>query len=103
MYKYVWTENKRTITRHAAVVLGEISEPNDLTINAVFHGQKSVSQDYPLPRDMCVLCIPVSKRFPCKTEVFMAETMKNTVSWDIKTQFVPHSKHITLPLQSPAG
>jgi hypothetical protein len=30
-------------------------------------------------------------------------TMKNAVFWDIKTQFVPHWKHITSPLQSPAG
>jgi hypothetical protein len=29
--------------------------------------------------------------------------MKNAVFWDIKTQFVPHRKHITSPLQSPAG
>jgi hypothetical protein len=26
--------------------------------------------------------------------------MKNAVSWDIKTQFVHHRKHITSPLQS---
>jgi hypothetical protein len=25
--------------------------------------------------------------------------MKNVVFWDIKTQFVPHKKHITSPLQ----
>jgi hypothetical protein len=29
--------------------------------------------------------------------------MKNAVFWDIKTQFVPHGRHITSPLQSPAG
>jgi hypothetical protein len=29
--------------------------------------------------------------------------MKNAVFWNIKTQFVPHMKHITSPLQSPAG
>jgi hypothetical protein len=28
--------------------------------------------------------------------------MKNTVFLDIKTQFVPHRRHITSPLQSPA-
>jgi hypothetical protein len=26
--------------------------------------------------------------------------MKNSVFWDIKTQFVPHRRHITSPLQS---
>jgi hypothetical protein len=36
-------------------------------------------------------------------EVFTAVTMMNAVFWDIKTQFVPHRKHITFPLQSPAG
>jgi hypothetical protein len=29
--------------------------------------------------------------------------MKNVVFWDIKTQFVPHRRHITSPLQSPAS
>jgi hypothetical protein len=46
-------------------------------------------------------------------EVFTAVTMKNVfeiftavktvVFCDIKTYFVPHRKHITSPLQSPAG
>jgi hypothetical protein len=36
-------------------------------------------------------------------EVFTAVTMKNVFFWDIKTQFVPHKKHTTSPLQSPAG
>jgi hypothetical protein len=29
--------------------------------------------------------------------------MKNLVSLDVNTQFVPRGKHITSPLQSPAG
>jgi hypothetical protein len=29
--------------------------------------------------------------------------MKNDVFWDIKTHFVLHRRHITSPLQSPAG
>jgi hypothetical protein len=36
-------------------------------------------------------------------EVFMAVSMKNAVFWDIGTQFIPHRKHITSPLHSPAG
>jgi hypothetical protein len=36
-------------------------------------------------------------------ENLTAVTIKNAVSWDIKTQFVPHKKHITSPQQSPAG
>jgi hypothetical protein len=38
-----------------------------------------------------------------KFEVLTAVTMENVVFWDIKTEFVPHRKHITSPLQSPAG
>jgi hypothetical protein len=33
-------------------------------------------------------------------EVFKAVTIKNAVSWDIKTQFLPHRKHMTSPLLS---
>jgi hypothetical protein len=29
--------------------------------------------------------------------------LKNGVFWDIKPQFVPHRRHITSPLQSPAS
>jgi hypothetical protein len=36
-------------------------------------------------------------------EVSTAVTMMNAVFWDIKTQFVPHRRHITSPLQSPAS
>jgi hypothetical protein len=32
----------------------------------------------------------------CKIEVFTAVTMKNAVFWDIKPQFVPHRRHISL-------
>jgi hypothetical protein len=36
-------------------------------------------------------------------EVFTAVTMKNVVFCDLKTQFVLHRRHITSPLQIPAG
>jgi hypothetical protein len=36
-------------------------------------------------------------------EVFTAVIMKNVVFWNIKIQSVPHNRHITSPLQSPAG
>jgi hypothetical protein len=35
--------------------------------------------------------------------VYTAITTKNSFFWDIKTQFVPHRRHITSPLQSTAG
>jgi hypothetical protein len=38
-----------------------------------------------------------------RSEVFTAVTMKYAVFWDMKTQFVPHRRHITSALQSPAG
>jgi hypothetical protein len=36
-------------------------------------------------------------------EVYTVLTMKNALLWDIKPQFVLHRRHITSPLQSPAG
>jgi hypothetical protein len=45
----------------------------------------------------CNMCVFVG------FEVFTAVTMKNAVFWDIKTELVPHSRHITSPLQSPAS
>jgi hypothetical protein len=36
-------------------------------------------------------------------EVLTAVTTKNILFWDIKIQFVPHRRHITSPLQGPAG
>jgi hypothetical protein len=39
----------------------------------------------------------------CKIEAFSAVTMKIVVLWDIETQFVPHSRYITSPLQGTAS
>jgi hypothetical protein len=36
-------------------------------------------------------------------EVFTVVTMKNALFWNIRSQFVPHRRHITSPLQSPAS
>jgi hypothetical protein len=41
--------------------------------------------------------------FYVRFEVFTAVTVKNAVFWDMKTQFVLLRRHITSPLQSPAG
>jgi hypothetical protein len=47
--------------------------------------------------------LPLDLSSHCVTfEVFTAVTMKNAVSWDIKTHFVLHRRHVTSPLQSPA-
>jgi hypothetical protein len=36
-------------------------------------------------------------------EVFTAGTMKNAVFWDTETQFVPHGRNISSPLERPLG
>jgi hypothetical protein len=38
-----------------------------------------------------------------RLEVSAAATTRNAVFWDIKTQFIPHRKHIASPLHSPTG
>jgi hypothetical protein len=45
----------------------------------------------------------VSRIDNVRFEVFTVVTMKNTVFWDIQTQFIPHWKHIKSLLQSPTG
>jgi hypothetical protein len=42
-----------------------------------------------------------SRSLCVRFEVLTAVTMKNAVFWDVKTQFIPHRRHITSPLQSP--
>jgi hypothetical protein len=42
-------------------------------------------------------------RYCVRFEVFTVVTMKNGDFWDIKTEFLPHRRHITSPLQSPAS
>jgi hypothetical protein len=36
-------------------------------------------------------------------EVYTAVNMKNVVSWDIRTQFIPHEKNTTPQIQTTAG
>jgi hypothetical protein len=45
----------------------------------------------------------LSTRRHVRFEYFTPVTMQNSVFWDIKTQFVLHTRHITSPLQSPAS
>jgi hypothetical protein len=46
---------------------------------------------------------PEDGRNSVRFEVFTAVTMKNAIYCDIKTQFVPHRRHIKTPLQISAG
>jgi hypothetical protein len=45
---------------------------------------------------------PSQSLYNVKYAVSTAMTMKTAVCWDIKTHFLPHRRHITPPLQSPA-
>jgi hypothetical protein len=38
-----------------------------------------------------------------RSQGFTAVTKKKTVFWDIISQAIPHKRHITSALQSPAG
>jgi hypothetical protein len=42
----------------------------------------------------------IKKLYCVTSNVFTTVTMKNAVFWDIKTQFLPHRRHITSPLQA---
>jgi hypothetical protein len=47
-----------------------------------------------LPVKHQLLVVTVDITIYCERfQVFRAVTMKNTVFWDIRTQFVPHRKH----------
>jgi hypothetical protein len=47
--------------------------------------------------------LPLIGRGVVRFEVITAVTMKNVVSWGIKTKFVLHRRHIMSQLQSPSG
>jgi hypothetical protein len=49
------------------------------------------------------LLISGTELFVARFEVITAVTMKNVVFWDMKTQFLPHRRYITSPLQSQAS
>jgi hypothetical protein len=55
------------------------------------------------PRNYQLRQIIWSNNLFVRFEVFSAVTVKNTDFWDINTQSVPHRRHITSPLQRPAG
>jgi hypothetical protein len=42
--------------------------------------------------------ITLKHQTDARFEVFTAVTMKNAFFWDIKTQFIPHRRHVTSPL-----
>jgi hypothetical protein len=53
--------------------------------------------------NICFDVLHCSNLDSVRFEVSTAVTMKNAVLWDTRTQFVPHRKHITSPLQGPVG
>jgi hypothetical protein len=61
---------------------------------------KLLSQNYLTPKKERSNCKSRTKTNYVRFEVFTAVTMKNAIFWDIKSQFVPHRRHITSPLPS---
>jgi hypothetical protein len=47
--------------------------------------------------------VPSTEFSYISAEVFTGVNMKKPVFWDIKSQFKPHRRHTTSPLQSTAG
>jgi hypothetical protein len=50
--------------------------------------------------DTLRLCYRVQSVNAVRFDVLAAVTMKNVVFWDIKTQFVPHRRHLRLTTES---
>jgi hypothetical protein len=59
--------------------------------------------EVPRPSRSCTSFANVINSIHLRYEVSTAGTMKNVDFWDIKTKSVLHRRHITSPLQSPAG
>jgi hypothetical protein len=47
--------------------------------------------------------VVTSNRCTLRRHTFVLRLLKIVVFWDIETQFVPHRRHVTSPLQSPAS
>jgi hypothetical protein len=67
-------------------------------------GEDNFWERFHIPKQKISTSKFIRKHLNCvRFEDFTAVTMKNAVLWDKKTQFVPHRRHITSPLQSPAS
>jgi hypothetical protein len=90
----------RPINTRSNSGLGSIPVPYINKMNT-YYVPEQLTFPFPLPHlyphflETCISYV--------RLEVFTAVTMKNAVSWDIKTRFLPHRRHITSPLPSPAG
>jgi hypothetical protein len=95
-------------------ICSELTEQteNGLIIFAIITGDESWVYGYqPGTKQHSSQCVPRECKFETMSnqywfvrfEVFTAMITNNAVFWDIKTQFVPHRKHITSPLKSPVG
>jgi hypothetical protein len=81
-----------------------------MAISAGGGGRSQYKSDHSFPsgdeRNNEFVISPLTGRrsvYLIRFDVLTAVAMKNVVFWDIRTQYVPHRKHITSPLQSPGG
>jgi hypothetical protein len=89
------------VPKHLTLLLAKLAQVNlEQRYSASEHA--SPAQGDLLQVFRLVIIAVVNKDENCvRFEVFTAVTVKN-VFWDIKTQFIPHRRHITSPLQSSA-
>jgi hypothetical protein len=82
------------------------SEPNLIQINPIhsfakYSCEHHFANTFPIYTQISSLaCKPHIISTHVGFQVFTAVTMKNSVFWDIKSQFVPRRRHVTSPLQS---
>jgi hypothetical protein len=96
VYKYLHSSTTRTTCGICEV---KTTYPGRLTESGITYEPKMKKQcvDELSPLTCEITCYNVT------FEVSTAATMKNVIFWDNKTQFLPHKRHITSLLQSPAS
>jgi hypothetical protein len=86
-----------------ALLLGSQSPLLETSVINITQGPIEVRSRFNWMRTASELALSEPLYGSVTCEVLTAGTMKNVVFWHIKHQFVPHRRHITSPLQSPAG
>jgi hypothetical protein len=92
---------KQTIHTKKNVVFSDVKATGDDVMVPVFKKERRGTQR--LDSSNVSMSSLTTEEICVRFVVLAAVTMKNAVFWDIKTQFVPHRRHITSPPQSPAG
>jgi hypothetical protein len=107
-----WMENTNTVCRNLTVRQRRLYQNVIISTFTLYHNCWTLSHLHAV----CISgtsgchvwllkCHSISHWDTCclGLEVVTAVTMNNVVFWDIKTLFAPHRRHITSPLQRPAG